>query len=270
MPEPFLDIASHCLRRRPHGRWTVAQIAAHLEGRTPVPQVSVVPPEVQIPVRAPRPVGQQSRTPASRDKNTVLIAVGSALVLAAIFTGSSLLRHHSAPPQVSSSAEARPVVPPAPRQVVPTPQKEPVKSTRPAVIEKEESSKAIAPTPASIHPVTIHEEEVSGTKLPAGSLVRGEVAHQVSPEVLQSARNSIRGTVRVTVKVNVDRLGDVEDAELESRGPSKYFSQAALEAAQLWKFKPPKVGGRGVLSTWTLHFEFTRDATTVEPIQELP
>jgi TonB family protein len=68
----------------------------------------------------------------------------------------------------------------------------------------------------------------------------------------------------------VDRSGNVEDAELESSGPSKYFARAALQAAQLWKFKPPKVGGQGVLSNWTLRFEFTRHETTVIPTQETP
>jgi TonB family protein len=70
--------------------------------------------------------------------------------------------------------------------------------------------------------------------------------------------------------VNVNRSGNVEDAELESRGPSKYFARAALEAAQEWKFKAPMEDGRGVLSTWTLQFQFTRDEDTVVPIQELP
>ena len=101
-------------------------------------------------------------------------------------------------------------------------------------------------------------------------MVHGEVAHQVMPEVLQSARNTIRGTVRVSVKVNVDRSGNVEDTELESRGPSKYFARAALQAAQDWKFKPPKIGDQGVLSSWTLRFEFTRDETTAVPTQEMP
>jgi TonB family protein len=125
--------------------------------------------------------------------------------------------------------------------------------------------------PALAHPDTTHGEETNTVaRMTVGSAIRGEVAHQAMPEVLQSARNSIRGTVRVSVKVNVDRSGNVEDAELESRGPSKYFARAALEAAQDWRFKPPTVGGRGVLSSWTLQFEFTRATDTVVPIQELP
>ncbi len=107
-------------------------------------------------------------------------------------------------------------------------------------------------------------------RLPVASAVLGEVTHQAMPEVLQSARNSIRGTVRVSVKVDVDRSGNVENAELESRGPSKYFARAALEAAQDWRFKPPTVGGKGVLSSWTLQFEFTREKDSVVPIQQLP
>jgi TonB family protein len=106
--------------------------------------------------------------------------------------------------------------------------------------------------------------------MPAGSAVRGEVVHQAMPEVLESARNSIRGKLRVSVKVNVDRSGNVEDAELESRGPSKYFARAAVDAARNWKFRPAKVGGQGVLSTWLLRFEFTRGGTTVVPTQEMP
>ena len=65
----------------------------------------------------------------------------------------------------------------------------------------------------------------------------------------------------MSVKVNVDRSGNVEDAELDSRGPSKYFARAALQAAQDWKFKPAMVDGQGVLSTWILRFEFTRSGT---------
>jgi TonB family protein len=142
---------------------------------------------------------------------------------------------------------------------------------RGCVAAEEQSSKGPVPVPASIHPETIHEEETSTVaKLPAGALVHGEVAYQVMPEVLQSARDTIRGTVKVSVKVKVDRSGNVEDAELGSPGPSRYFARAALQAAQLWKFKPPSVGSQGILSSWTLQFEFSRDETTVVPMQEMP
>jgi TonB family protein len=108
------------------------------------------------------------------------------------------------------------------------------------------------------------------TELPAGAVAHGAVTQQAEPNVLQSARNSIHGTVRVRIKVNVDHSGNVEDAEIESRGPSKYFARVALEAAQRWKFKPAAVGGRGVLSTWIIQFEFRRDGTKALPTQMLP
>jgi TonB family protein len=208
--------------------------------------------------------------PAKLHRYVVALAVGFAIVLAAILAGPRLLRRHSEPPQASAVVDKRPLVPPAPIKAASSTQEHPTKSTKAIVAEKERSSKALVPVPASIHPEAIHEEEPIVAKLPAGSVAHGEVAHQVAPEVLQSARNSIRGTVRVSVKVNVDRSGDVEDAEVESRGPSKYFARAALDAAQLWKFKPPKVRGRGVLSTWIIQFEFTRDETTAIPMQEMP
>jgi TonB family protein len=126
-------------------------------------------------------------------------------------------------------------------------------------------------TPALAHPESLRGKTTDTVAmLPAVGVVHGDVAQRVLPEVLESARNTIRGTVKVAVRVDVDRSGDVESAELESHGPSKYFARTALEAAQLWRFKPPMVGGRGVLSTWTLRFEFTRGGTIVVPAQEIP
>lgn len=271
LQEPFLDIARHCLLRHPQGRWTVAQIAARLEGRAPLFQVQTIPPKVRTPLPAPQPMARPSRPPAKHRSYTVPIAVGFVLVLAAILAGPRLLRRHTDTPQVPAATGKQPLVPLTSRQVPPSPQERSTKAYRSSVAEEERSSKAPVPVPALIHSETIHEEETNTVaRLPAGAPVHGEVAHQVMPEVLQSARDTIRGTVRVSVKVNVDRSGNVEDAELEAPGPSKYFARAALEAAQLWKFKPPKVGDRGVLSSWTLQFKFTRDKTTVVPMQEMP
>jgi TonB family protein len=98
----------------------------------------------------------------------------------------------------------------------------------------------------------------------------GQIIERVMPDVPPSARNTIQGTVRVTVRVDVDRSGEVQFAELENRGPSKYFSTLAMQAAQHWGFRPPKVAGQSILSTWTLRFEFTRAGTTVIPTQVSP
>jgi TonB family protein len=273
LPEPFLDIARHCLIRHAYGRWTVAQIAARLQERAPVSPVQAIPRKAPAPSPGPaqRPTVRPSRLSMNLRKYATPIVVGLTLALAAIVEGPTLLRHHPDAPQIPTATVEQPLVPPASRQVAPPQQERPTKANRPSVAKEERSSKAIVPVPALIHPETMRDEETNiAAKLPAGPVVHGEVAHQVMPEVLHSARNSIRGKVRVSVKVNVDRSGDVEDAELESRGPSKYFARAALEAAQDWKFKPPMVGGQGVLSSWILRFEFTRDETTVVPTQEMP
>jgi TonB family protein len=273
LPEPFLDIARHCLIRHAYGRWTVAQIASRLEDRTPKPQIQTIPPKVRAPLPAPaqRPIARPSRITANLRKYATPIAIGFTLVLAAILEGPTLLRRHPDAPQVPDATAEQPPVPSTPSQLAPSPKERSTKAHRSSVAKEVRSPNAPVPVPAMIHPDTMHEEDTNTVaRLPVGPVVRGEVAHQVMPEVLQSARKTIRGTVGVSVKVNVDRSGNVEDAELESRGPSKYFARAALAAAQDWKFKPPRVGGGDVLSSWTLRFEFTRDTTTVVPKQEMP
>jgi len=97
----------------------------------------------------------------------------------------------------------------------------------------------------------------SETPAPAGA--SGGVLHQVLPDVLPRARDSIRGKVKVSVKIQVDPSGRVADAELASRGPSRYFAGRALEAAREWTFTPP------VPHEWLLHFEFDRSGTKVHP-----
>ncbi|HEV2522502.1 MAG TPA: TonB family protein [Candidatus Acidoferrales bacterium] len=278
LPEPFLDIARHCLVWHPQGRWTIPQIAARLEGRAPAPQpqakpahVRSTPPAVRTPLPAPQTMAPPSRPLAKRRSYAVPIAVGFILALAAILAGPRLLGRHGNAPQAPAAASEQPPVPPAPGQISPPPQKRPTQAHSSSAAKEEHSSEAPVPVPALTHPGAIHEEESSTVaSLPAGRPAHGEVAHQVMPEVLQSARDTIRGTVKVRVKVDVDRSGAVENAELESPGPSLYFARAALEAAQLWKFKPPEVNGQAVLSSWTLQFDFSRDETTAVPKQEMP
>ncbi len=273
LPEPFLDIAKHCLIRRPEGRWTVAQIADRLKGQAPVSDTQAASPKIQAPLRVTgrQPLARPPMLPAELRKYIVPIVVGFVLVLAAILAGAKFLRHQSEEPQVSAATEAQPFVPAAPSEPTQQSQQHSTKSYSSGVTKEGRNSKAAVPVPAKIRPDTMHDEETNIAKrVPGGPVVRGEVAHQVIPEVPPSARNTIRGRVRVSVKVNVDRAGDVEDAELESQGPSKYFARMALNAAQNWNFKPPTVGGQGVLSSWTLRFEFTQDGTTVVPTQEMP
>jgi TonB family protein len=280
LQEPFLDIARHCLLRNPDARWKPAQIGVRLQGRIPMPEIpderaEVPRAEVQPPPpeRPPaQPAVRPSAVAAKRSNYTLPIAVGVAALLAVILLGARLLRHREEAPQAPAVAEEQPSPPPPLKQAAP---KAKAHASKPAnsskLMENEQTLKPPAAVPAMLHPETAPAEPTNAVaSYPAGSPAHGEVLHQAPPEVLQSAINSIHGTVRVSVKVNVDRSGNIEDAELESRGPSKYFARVALEAAQGWKFKPPMIGGRGVLSTWTLRYEFTRDGAAVVPTQDAP
>jgi TonB family protein len=279
LPEPFLAIAQHCLVRNPQGRWTIDQIAARLEGRVPVAPAREVPVPVDTvpvsaPVPAPLPAVRISRPPAKPNRYLLPFAAGFALVVAALLVGPKLLHRHpdAEAAEATPAASEQPPAPPAVSHPAPSPAaSQPVASSKPSYSDSASSAKAPVPVPALIHPDAVHEGATDTVaRVPVGPSTRGEVTHRALPQVIQSARNSIHGTVRVGVKVNVDREGNVEDAELIYRGPSRYFARTAVDAARQWKFSPPTVGGRGVLSTWNLQFEFTRGETTVVPKQELP
>jgi len=274
LPEPFLDIARHCLLRHPQERWTVSEIAARLQGRIPAPQVRAV-------LRAPRSAVSRASSFSVKGRSYgIPLTAGIILAFVAIVAGPRLLHRHSEMPPAPTGSLEVPTVSSEPKaeakQVTPAQPEHRSEASKTASISKpgvmkDQILEGRTATPALAHPESLRGESTDTVAmLPAVGVVHGDVAQRVLPEVLESARNTIRGTVKVAVRVDVDRSGDVESAELESHGPSKYFARTALETAQLWRFKPPTVGGRGVLSTWTLRFEFTRGGTIVVPEQEIP
>jgi TonB family protein len=284
LQEPFFDIARHCLARHPQDRWSVAQIAARLQAPSPAPPISLpltephaqplqthatARPQTVAASRAPRPA-------AKRSHYGLPIAVGIALALAAILVGPRLLHRNSDATQSAAATLEQPLVPSASEQVTQTQREDSAKISKSDAenldkIEGHRNSEPPTPVPASIHPESVRNEPTNtAATLPTGNTVRSEVAQQVLPEVAESAKHSIRGTVKVRVRVGVDQSGNVETAELESSGPSKYFARMALGAAKRWKFKPAKVVGQDIMSNWILRFEFTRDGTTVIPKQEIP
>ncbi len=94
---------------------------------------------------------------------------------------------------------------------------------------------------------------------------KGEVARRVLPDVPKSALNTITGTIKVGVRVEADSSGKVTSAKLASAGPSKYFANLAVKAAERWEFSPPQVNGQAVASTWMLRFRFRRTGVEVSP-----
>jgi TonB family protein len=127
-----------------------------------------------------------------------------------------------------------------------------------------------ATTPAEA-PAVQTPAPFSDNKKPAEKgLVRGSVQQQVLPEVSHSAQNTITGRVKVSVRVSVDTSGNVSEAKFVWPGPSKYFSNLALNAARRWKFTPPQVDGQAVESEWVLRFQFARASTQVFPAEVKP
>ncbi len=102
---------------------------------------------------------------------------------------------------------------------------------------------------------------VSGAISQRATATGGDVIHQVVPEISQSSRNTINGTIKVAVRVEVDSSGKVRTAKLKIAGPSRYFAEQALKAAQRWEFAPAPVNGQPAPSTWLVQFRFRRSGT---------
>jgi TonB family protein len=104
----------------------------------------------------------------------------------------------------------------------------------------------------------------------ASSSTRAEVLEEVLPDASEKALASIHGTVRVSVRVQVDPMGSVSEARLDSAGPSKYFADIALKAARRWQFTSPEVNGHSVPSEWLIRFHFKPSGPKAIPTQTAP
>jgi len=248
LPAPFLDLARHCLRRDPSRRWTVADIARWLNPATAVPQAQEEPRQAAA---APPGFKKTFARPGY-----LLPAAALALILIVMLAGPKLFTRHM---------EAQPTPASAPAHVKAQPKSEgrpPEVATQP----KQPSSIPVkAPSAAAV------TQPVQPSKASSSSgAVNGEVLEQVLPEISEKARDSIVGTVRVGIRVEVNPVGHVTGATLDSPGPSKFFADKALAAASRWKFIPPTVGGRSVPSEWILRFYFSNTGTKVQPTQATP
>jgi TonB family protein len=265
LPEPYLDIARHCLLRDPQSRWTAAQIATRLQNPS---AKAVLEPSRPLPVAQP-PISRQMPPSLPRKRRSYAVPIAIGLALVAALAVPRFFGHRSEPPPVSDAASELPAAQSAPA-ASDLQNNQPILSA-PGAKERKRNSTTSVPVPVSIRSATPSTERIKpAAKLPAGAIVSGEVAERVLPDVTESARKSIRGTVKVILKVEVDPSGNVDGMILTSPSASKYFNSAALDAAQKWKFKPPQVAGRDAQSNWSLRFAFTRGETTVVPTQLVP
>jgi TonB family protein len=346
VPQPFLDIARHSLRRDPESRWTVAEISARLnppaipparkvsaaaaipdpikpaavkplgaaaasheaESRAAAPAkpaVSIDPLSVPLSTVAPL-VSSKHRAlenQAVAGKNTsyrsyyIVVAVLVALTLGAMLAIPRLRDRQSDTDTASvpSLPASQPEAPGTPRRVETAPQPQP-KSPQHAAVEPHASSpqdslrttsekqflkkdpppdRSAAPRPAATSSASVGANPVAAAPAkarpvePAGAVTPGQALNQVLPDVSAKSRSTIHGTVRVVVKIHVDASGTVTGAESAS-SPSKFFSDAAVQAARRWDFTPPKIADQPVPSEWLLRFDFTPSDTKVLPTQTTP
>jgi protein TonB len=90
------------------------------------------------------------------------------------------------------------------------------------------------------------------------------------PDIPAKIAATVHGHFKVQIRVAVDPEGNVSQASIGSAGPSSYFANQALHAAQNWKFTPAKVNGRAVPSAWLLLFQFGQSQSTVTQSEETP
>ncbi len=274
VPQPFAEAARECLHTDPARRCTLAGVDALLEWKTPPP-----PPKVK------------TAEPSGASRGLVVPLIGSLTVLMIAIALWFMASHKKVPPTQPSTAAAEqnaqaaapteaavpaqaPTAKPAPAPTpnstaAPTPA--PADAPAPAATSAPKPAPGQAPPAAAAAPEPVAPPPQAPTAASAGgATVKGAVAQQVEPDILQSALRTISGTVKVSVKVNVDASGNVTDSELDSAGPSKYFANKALDAAKHWKFTPAQVNGQPVTSTWTLHFDFTQSGASVTPVETGP
>lgn len=240
LPASLLDIARHCLRCDPAHRWTVTDIANRL----------------RPPVVAQRTEQAVPRNVSPKSIRYLIAAV--ILFLASVgFASLKLLKH-------------------SPRRDAHLP-KAAEKPSEMALPERQQDGGAApfehkSPTPSEeqslggASQMSLPSPSAQAPKAPEAGTISSGVIHQVFPNVPQRAMDTIRGTVRVGIKVSVDASGNVADATIDSPGPSSYFANLALQAAQQWKFAP----SRGTSSDWTLRFEFSADGIRAFANQSAP
>jgi len=168
---------------------------------------------------------------------------------------------HSNPPSTEDSASATASKPPVKAD------KQPFKTELSAANSAPASLKSPVPSSAPVTAAPFVPDREASIK--AGAVTPGEVLNQIVPDVSSKSRNTIHGMVRTVIKVHVDTAGSVSAAEIAS-GSSRFFANAALDAAKRWEFAPAKVDGHPVPSEWLLHFDFTPSDTKVTSLPTKP
>lgn len=233
LPEPFREIAGHCLQVDAGKRWTVGEILRRVEadrvegvrrGSERVEAVRSVPTSAQPDAQKKKTASATASGAPRKEFTKWPYWLGLAAVVAVAF-------FFMARPKTSSS--------PAEQQ-----------STQAEPSAAAEGSRPPQTSKGDTNTDTTNNDNQNG------------VVRQAMPQVSPSARRTIQGTIKVRVRVDVDAAGNVAKTRFELSGPSKYFSRVAMEAAREWKFVPARAG-EPALREWKLQFAFSRAKTGV-------
>src|SRR6202158_5721000 len=308
LPEPFLDIARHALRREPRRRWTIPEIAARVNPvaaaaaaaqtvsplAVPPSSVPAVPAaKLQVPKFDAPSSRAQTQPPRSQAANPprqtlflpnyVVPVAAVLLVIVGIFALPKILGHRSDASSSASTASAPPEGQPKPTEqptacenraasepsATSATQNSLKTAEKKRAAEPQSSAEAeAAPSSASVRTDTF--PSCNAPSASASTSERGEVLEEILPEVSEKARATIQGVVRVSVRVHVDPTGNVSEASLSSAGSSKYFAALALKTARRWQFSSPDRGGHSVPSEWLIRFQFSRTGPKAFPKQITP
>jgi len=258
VPKPFALVARECLRLDPSLRCSLDEVKACLENGAAIPHRN------SAPSSSTQPPAQPAR------KRRLAVLASSAVVLVAAFAFVMLHSHHATPTSqaqeqaaTTAPAETQPAAAPASStQSQPAPQA----SENPPTAEPTPATQQ-SPAPSTAAPAVnpAPAEQSAPAQATHADSGKGAVAQQVMPDVPAKASATIHGTIRVGVQVHVDPSGSVSDASIDSQGPSKYFANLALKAAQSWKFTPQTAP-----SSWQLEFAFRQGGTDVTPSEQTP
>jgi TonB family protein len=239
VPEPFREIAGHCLQVDPGKRWRVGEIL-HCVAADQVQAVRRGSERVE-PVR---PALRSSQPDARTEKTASATAIAAQQKE---FAKWPYLLGLAAVVVVVLFFMARPKTESAPADDQSTQGSQPAETS---------TAQEAAPSRAARGDTNAHTASQDN---------QNGVVRKVMPQVSPSARRTIQGTIKVRVRVDVDAAGNVAKAKLESAGPSKYFSRVAMEAAREWKFVPAQADESGARE-WKLQFAFSRAKTGVSAV----
>ena len=250
------------------------------EPAVPLSRLPVTPPPTTVYPRAQKPSPKISPPPSERDfvlpNYIVPVLLAGTVILIAVLALPRLFRHQPALGSATTSAKnTSNVATPSHRTEAPRSKEEVAPpAASPTSRPPADSTNT---TPATARPASPVASSNVETKTPASAATpsaaspnSGDVLNQVLPTPSKQALNTIHGTVRVTVRAHVDAAGRVSNADLEAAGPSRYFSQQALQAAKQWEFASPENNGHSVPSEWLIRFEFSPDGAKAYPTQTAP